>query len=79
MRTTVVHVDSSTRKGSSVLLRIALALFAVGLVTIVTILLFPVFAEGDPPLWLYLTAMIAAPAGFVLALSFALISGRRAR
>lgn len=79
LRTTVVRVDSSTRKSSTVLLRIALALFGVGLVAIVAILLFPVFSDAKPPLSLYLTAMFAAPAGFLLALVYALLSGRRAR
>lgn len=84
LRITVVHVDtthgrSRTRKSSTVLLRIALALFAIGLVAIVAILLFPIFSDSKPPLSLYLTAMFSAPAGFVLALVYALASGRRAR
>lgn len=54
-------------------------LFAIGLVAIVAILFFPVFSDAKPPLGLYLTAMFSAPAGFVLALVYALLSGRRAR
>jgi fatty acid desaturase len=82
-RRTAAHyrggVDSSTRKRSTALLRIALVLFAIGLVAIVAILFFPVFSDAKPPLGLYLTAMFSAPAGFVLALVYALASGRRAR
>ncbi|MGV8873836.1 MAG: hypothetical protein ACOH2Q_14995 [Rhodococcus sp. (in: high G+C Gram-positive bacteria)] len=73
------HGQSGTRKSSTVLLRIALALFAIGLVAIVAILLFPIFSDAKPPLSLYLTAMFSAPTGFVLALVYALASGRRAR
>ncbi|MGA9870367.1 MAG: hypothetical protein WBQ44_04365 [Rhodococcus sp. (in: high G+C Gram-positive bacteria)] len=64
---------------SSVLLRIALALFAAGLLAITAIFLVPAVGGESPPLWLYLTAMIAAPVGFVLAIVFALTSGRRAK
>ncbi|WP_415975442.1 hypothetical protein [Rhodococcus sp. 077-4] len=72
-------MDTPTRRSSTVLLRIALALFAIGLVAVVAILMFPVFSDAKPPLELYLTAMFAAPAGFVLAIVYALASGRRAR
>ncbi|OZC88300.1 hypothetical protein CH304_04965 [Rhodococcus sp. 15-649-1-2] len=66
-------------RGSSALLRVALVLFVAGLVAIAAIFLVPAVDGNEPPLWLYLTAMIAAPLGFVLALVFALFSGRRAR
>ncbi|MET0195720.1 hypothetical protein CH289_02560 [Rhodococcus sp. RS1C4] len=66
-------------RGSSALLRVALVLFVAGLVAIAAIFLVPAVGGNEPPLWLYLTAMIAAPLGFVLALVFALFSGRRAR
>lgn len=75
----MVYVDTTTRKSSTTLLRIALALFAIGLVAIVAILMFPIFSDAKPPLGLYLTAMFSAPTGFVLALVYALASGRRAR
>ncbi|OZF08354.1 hypothetical protein CH300_03150 [Rhodococcus sp. 15-1154-1] len=66
-------------RGSSALLRVALVLFVAGLIAIAAIFLVPAVGGNEPPLWLYLTAMIAAPLGFVLALVFALFSGRRAR
>ncbi|WP_072805280.1 hypothetical protein [Rhodococcoides yunnanense] len=68
-----------TRSHRNTLLRIALGIFAVGLAAIVAIFLVPAITHEQPPLWLYLTAMLAAPLGFVLALVFALMSGRRAR
>lgn len=61
------------------LLRLALGLFAVGLLAIVAIFLTPIFTDGKPGLWLYLGAIVLTPLGFVLALTFALLSGRRAR
>ncbi|AYJ48582.1 hypothetical protein [Rhodococcus sp. P1Y] len=64
---------------NSFLLRSALTLFGAGILAIAAIFLVPAVGGNEPPLWLYLTAMIAAPLGFVLALVFALISGRRAR
>jgi hypothetical protein len=70
--------DRRPRAGSA-LLRVALVLFVAGLVAIAAIFLVPAVGGNEPPLWLYLTAMIAAPLGFVLALVFALFSGRRAR
>lgn len=79
LRTTVGYVDTTTRKSSTALLRIALTLFAIGLVAIVAILMFPIFSDAKPPLGLYLTAMFSAPTGFLLALVYALASGRRAR
>ncbi|OZF41847.1 hypothetical protein [Rhodococcus sp. 14-2470-1a] len=66
-------------RGSSALLRVALVLFVAGFIAIAAIFLVPAVGGNEPPLWLYLTAMIAAPLGFVLALVFALFSGRRAR
>jgi len=67
------------RSANSVLLRIALTLFAAGLLAIAAIFLVPAVGGNEPPLWLYLTAMLAAPTGFVLAIVFALLSGRRAK
>ncbi|MFI5715408.1 hypothetical protein [Nocardia sp. NPDC051750] len=60
------------------LLYAALGVFAVGLLAIVAIFLTPILTDGEPGLWLYLGAMLA-PVGFVLALIFALRSGRRSR
>jgi len=62
-----------------VLLRVAVGLFAVGVLAIVAIFLTPILTDGDPPLWLYLVAMAATPLGLLLAIAFALWSGRRAR
>ncbi|MCZ4076670.1 hypothetical protein O1W68_01820 [Rhodococcus sp. H36-A4] len=70
--------DQTPRNGTT-LLRISLAIFAIGLIAIVAIFAVPALSGDDPPLWLYLTAMIFAPLGFVLAIVFALLSGRRAR
>ncbi|MDJ0393798.1 hypothetical protein QMK17_10695 [Rhodococcus sp. G-MC3] len=70
--------DQRRRTGSA-LLRIALAIFVTGLLAIAAIFVVPAVNGDQPPLWLYLTAMIAAPLGFVLAIVFALMSGRRAR
>lgn len=59
------------------LLRVALVFFFVGVLA--TIAAFVVFALGhEPPLALYLVAG-ACPVGFLLAIVFALRSGRRAR
>ncbi|MBF6355996.1 hypothetical protein IU449_15825 [Nocardia higoensis] len=60
------------------MLKLALALFAAGLLAIVAIFVSPVVSDGEPALWLYLAAMLA-PAGFLLAVIFALWSGRRSR
>ncbi|WP_063066260.1 hypothetical protein [Nocardia violaceofusca] len=75
--------DSSSPRAprgySDVLLRVAVGLFAIGLLAIVAIFLTPILTDGDPPLWLYLVAMAATPLGLLLAIAFALWSGRRAR
>ncbi|PXX66785.1 hypothetical protein DFR70_103535 [Nocardia tenerifensis] len=60
------------------MLKLALCLFALGLLAIVAIFLIPVFSDGEPGLWLYFAAMLT-PLGFLLAVAFALFSGRRAR
>ena len=70
---------SSGRTLGNWLLRLALGLFALGLLAIVAIFLTPIFTDGKPGLWLYLGAMVLTPLGFVLALPYALLSGRRAR
>ncbi|NKY84111.1 hypothetical protein HGA07_00530 [Nocardia veterana] len=61
------------------MLRLALGLFAVGVLAIVAIFLTPIATDNDPPLWLYLVAMAATPLGLLLAIVFALWSGRRVR
>ncbi|AHH15508.1 putative membrane protein [Nocardia nova SH22a] len=67
------------RRSGEVLLRVAVGLFAVGMLAIVAIFLTPLVTDGDPPLWLYLVAMAATPLGLLLAIFFALWSGRQAR
>ncbi|MFC4603475.1 hypothetical protein [Rhodococcus kronopolitis] len=67
--------QSSSR--DTALLRVALVLFFVGVIAVIAA--YVVFALGhEPPLSLYLTA-IACPVGLVLAIVFALRSGRRVR
>ncbi|WP_280402049.1 hypothetical protein [Nocardia carnea] len=70
--------SSSGRTPGTWLLQVALGLFALGLLAIVAIFLTPILTDGKPGLLLYLGAMLA-PVGFVLALIFALRSGRRAK
>ncbi|MFI5780254.1 hypothetical protein [Nocardia sp. NPDC051570] len=67
------------RRSGHPLLYTALGLFAIGLLAIVAIFLIPLVSDSDPGLWLYLVAMAATPAGLLLAIVFALWSGRRAR
>ncbi|NKY52315.1 hypothetical protein [Nocardia vermiculata] len=67
------------RRAGDVLLRLALGLFAIGVLAIIAIFLTPVVTDGDPPLWLYLVAMAGTPLGLLLAIVFALWSGRRVR
>ncbi|MEU5760811.1 hypothetical protein [Nocardia sp. NPDC047648] len=69
---------SAPRRRGDWLLRLALALFALGLLAIVVIFAIPLLTDGEPGLWLYFGAMLA-PLGFVLAVVFALRSGRRSR
>ncbi|WP_406269939.1 hypothetical protein OH799_27660 [Nocardia sp. NBC_00881] len=66
------------RRSGDWLLRLALCLFALGLLAIVAIFLTPALTDGEPGLWLYFGALLA-PLGFVVALVFALRSGRRSR
>ncbi|MFE9581941.1 hypothetical protein ACFYO1_36580 [Nocardia sp. NPDC006044] len=69
--------DGQRRPGDW-LLRLALGLFALGLLAIVAIFLIPVLSDGSPGLWLYFAALLA-PLGFLVAIVFALRSGRRSR
>lgn len=71
--------DRSPRRAADRLLPLAVGLFAIGLVAILAIFLIPVFSDAHPGLWLYLVAMVATPGGLLLAIVFALRSGRRAR
>lgn len=64
--------------GSNTLLRVAAGFFIVGVLAIAAIFLTPVLSDGKPGLVLYLLTL-ACPIGFVLAIVFALRSGRRAR
>ena len=58
---------------------VALGLFAIGVLAVVAILLTPLVSDGEPGLWLYLVAMTGTPLGLLLAVIFALWSGRRTR
>lgn len=69
---------SSPRRPGDRLLHVALALFGIGLLATIAIFLTPILTDAEPGLPLYLLAMLA-PVGFLLALIFALRSGRRAR
>ncbi|WP_019931403.1 hypothetical protein [Nocardia sp. BMG111209] len=73
------HSQPAARRSGNPLLYVALGLFAIGLLAIVAILLTPVLSDGKPALWLYVTAMAGTALGLLLALVFALRSGRRAR
>jgi hypothetical protein len=67
------------RRSGDWLLYFALSLFAIGLVAIIAIFVTPIVSNGRPGLWLYLIAMTGTPLGVLLALAFALWSGRRVR
>ncbi|MFC8383784.1 hypothetical protein [Nocardia sp. NPDC057272] len=66
------------RRSGDRLLHVALVLFGIGILAVVAIFVTPIVSDSDPGLWLYGLAMLA-PVGFLLALVFALWSGRRAR
>ncbi len=74
-----VMPESSPRRSGDPLLYAALGLFAIGVLAVVAIFLTPIVSDGEPGLWLYLVAMIGTPLGLLLAVVFALWSGRRSR
>ncbi|MFJ1458401.1 hypothetical protein [Nocardia wallacei] len=67
------------RRSGDSLMYVALGLFAIGVLAVVAIFLTPIVSDSDPGLWLYLVAMIGTPLGLLLAVVFALWSGRRSR
>ncbi|QIS17531.1 hypothetical protein [Nocardia terpenica] len=67
------------RRSGAPLLYLGLGLFAVGLLAVAAIFLTPIVSDGRPALWLYLVAMAGTPLGLLLAIVFALWSGRRVR
>ncbi|WP_216895141.1 hypothetical protein [Nocardia alni] len=69
----------SPRRTPNIALPLALGLFTIGLLAIVAIFLTPILSDAKPGLWLYLVAMVATPAGLLLAIGFTLWSGRRVR
>ncbi|WP_067862050.1 hypothetical protein [Nocardia shimofusensis] len=69
---------SGSARSAEWLLKLALTLFTAGLLAIIAIFVSSLVSDGEPALWLYLAAMLA-PAGFLLAVIYALWSGRRAR
>ncbi|WP_405488679.1 hypothetical protein [Nocardia sp. NBC_00511] len=74
--------DSSAKRAargsSSLLLYIAMGLFGLGLLAVVAIFGIGLLTSSKPGLWLYLLAM-CAPVGFLLAVFYAMWTGRRAR
>ncbi|WP_336087191.1 hypothetical protein [Nocardia sp. SSK8] len=71
-------MTNSPRRRSDRLLQLAVALFGIGILAVIGIFVLSIVSDSEPGLWLYLLAMLA-PVGFLLALVFALWSGRRAR
>jgi hypothetical protein len=71
--------DRPPRRAGDRLLPLALGLFTIGLLAIIAIFVTPIVSDAKPGLWLYLVAMAATPLGLLLAIAFALWSGRRAR
>jgi hypothetical protein len=67
------------RKGEgTLLLRVAVGLFAVGLIALIALFLAEPITGETAPLFVYLLIM-CAPLGFLCGLIFALRSGRRAK
>ncbi|MFR9750835.1 hypothetical protein ACL02S_07345 [Nocardia sp. 004] len=66
------------RRRGDWLLQLALCLFALGLLAVAAIFAIPILTDDTPGLWLYFGALLT-PLGFILALVFALRSGRRSR
>ncbi|MFE1594368.1 hypothetical protein [Nocardia sp. NPDC058705] len=66
------------RRSGDRLLHVALVLFGIGILGVIGIFVTPIVSDSEPGLLLYGLAMLA-PVGFLLALFFALWSGRRAR
>ncbi|MBA4024457.1 MAG: hypothetical protein C0482_19065 [Gordonia sp.] len=62
----------------NLLLRVALGLFAIGLIALAALFLTPPITGETAPLFVYLLTM-CAPLGFLFGLIFALRSGRRQR
>jgi len=67
------------RATDRVLLPLAVGLFAIGLLAIVAIFVTHIVSDAEPGLWLYLVAMAGTSLGLLLAIVFALWSGRRTR
>ncbi|QNG17680.1 hypothetical protein G4H71_06050 [Rhodococcus triatomae] len=66
-------------KHSPALFYSAVVSFVVGLAAIVAVFLLHAFSDDAPNLALYVVAMFACPLGFLLAIVYALTSGRRSR
>ena len=67
------------RTADRLLLPLAVGLFAIGLLAIVAIFVTHIVSDAKPGLWLYLVAMAGTALGLLLAIVFALWSGRRTR
>ncbi len=71
--------DRPPRRPADRLLPLALGLFTIGLLAIVAIFVTHIVSDAKPGLWLYLVAMAGTSVGLLLAIVFALWSGRRTR
>ncbi|QBJ97344.1 hypothetical protein ERC79_16410 [Rhodococcus sp. ABRD24] len=69
---------TNTSNNGKTLFRLAIASFLIGIAAIVAIFFVHSLSEGDPGLVLYFLTL-ACPLGFVLAIAYALRSGRRSR
>lgn len=67
------------RAADRLLLPLALGLFAIGLLAVVAIFVTRIVSNAEPGLWLYIVAMTGTALGLLLAIVFALWSGRRTR
>lgn len=64
---------------SNWLLYVAIALFVIGLISLVVLMVYPAIAAGDRAPGVVGGLTLALPAGLLAALIFALVSGRRVR
>ncbi|WP_067819821.1 hypothetical protein [Nocardia inohanensis] len=71
--------EQSPRRSANWLLYLALTLLSVGLLAVIAAFGIGLLTDYEPGVWLYLVAMAGTASGFLLALVFALWSGRRAR
>lgn len=70
--------EPSSPKPNDALLRVAVALFAIGVLDIAAAFLIPLLSDSRPGLVLYLLAL-AAPLGLAVAVVYVLRTGRRTK